>query len=629
MYNRSKVMKIDEKLKKEILFEKFEQLPDEIINIILIFMTGSSVRLNEVYKIIYPLISTSKALRQIILHTNYVSDVFRQCVVRETQLSELPDSTPSKNADFIELSHKITTIIINGRRPIKKIVASFPNIQRLKFVCDKFLLNNDMSDDEEDLYDETVYTDVLLDYDVLKDIEMFKELEELKISTGMIQDYSTKQNVFCITPPMINNVLTIFDIDKPKLSKIAFESPYTFSHAKPQIAKLLCHLTKFKVTDNSTNIINEVFDIMNTIENSHLNTLEFTRCFHIKDSKWDIKLNNKHIFKKLKHLIINEASINDEALKQLSGVIAGMYLLTLDLSNNEITDVKPLDGVFTGNTLRMHHNKICEFGSIFNLINNNIMLETLDISSNDLNLNAKQDLPNVDTINGSKLETLNISRNNIGVSGLRLLSTLLRGRYKLKVLDITSTKIKIDETNNELFETKLSNETNNKLFKQFVTRLSTQHPLLHTLHIGHNKILSDGFNILADFLSKPNSLIVLNVQYNDIRDYDNLNVLNNPNCKLRMLNLAGNCNPRRITNVISYLCNLVMVDLSNMQLENNKIIDKIIESNNCRLHRVILVGNYVTSGNDFIYKNGITFHVARRPVTYHPRLPLYSPSTVF
>ncbi|XP_048103847.1 NACHT, LRR and PYD domains-containing protein 12-like isoform X2 [Alosa alosa] len=129
--------------------------------------------------------------------------------------------------------------------------------------------------------------------------------------------------------------------------------------------------------------------------------------------------------------------------------------------------------------------------------------------------------------------------------------------------------------------------------------LSSPNCKLQTLRLGGCKLTYKSSELLASFLQSPNSLIELDLSYNDLRD-SGIQLLSkglsSPHCKLQTLRLAAckvtnkSCEP--VASVLLSVNSLIKLDLSENDLGDSGVLllSKGLSSHDCKLQKLGLSG---------------------------------------
>jgi len=314
-------------------------------------------------------------------------------------------------------------------------------------------------------------------------------------------------------------------------------------------------------------------------------------------------------------VLLKKAGTDDpEAAEQILS-----SMTTLDLTNNQITDISFLGSLTNLTTLHLNHNQITDISFLGSLTN----LTTLHLSWNRItDISFLGSLTNLTTLYlcGNKitdisflgsltnLTTLNLNSNKItGISFLGSLTNLTRLElYKNQITDIS-------------FLGSLTNLTKLYLNSNQITEISFLGSLtnLTTLNLCSNRITD------ISFLGSLTNLTTLSLNYNQITDISALRALTN----LTTLHLNHN----QITD-ISFLGSLT--NLTTLHLNDNQITDisflgsltnlTTLYLNDNQITDISFLGSLTNLTRLYLCRNQITDISALRSLTNLTTLELYN-----
>jgi len=277
--------------------------------------------------------------------------------------------------------------------------------------------------------------------------------------------------------------------------------------------------------------------------------------------------------------LLQQLNISYNNITEVKGLDALAQLQSLNLSYNNITDIRGLDALTQLQTLNLSDNDIPDIQGLSNLTE----LESLDLSGNQIT-----DIHGLDSL--AKLQSLNLSDN--GILDLQELDKLTG----LQSLDISGNQITDIRGLDALTQLQFLDLSENQIID-----IRGLHGLaqLQSLNLAGNQI-TDIRGL--DRLAQLQSLNLFSNQLADIRGLDRL-------AQLQSLNLSGN----QITDIrgLDHLAQLQSLNLFNNQITEIKGLDKLTA-----LQSLLLFSNRITEikGLDkltalqslFLFSNRIT-----------------------
>ena len=268
---------------------------------------------------------------------------------------------------------------------------------------------------------------------------------------------------------------------------------------------------------------------------------------------------------KAKHARREDARVLDLAFCEITELpdLSDMdWVVSINLSNNQISDGDFLKGLSKLQYLDLHSNQISNGGFLKGLTN----LHTLGLSNNQIS--------NGDFLKGlTNLQSLNLSHNKISNGDF------LKGLTNLQTLFLSKNQISSGDFLKGLTNLQTLSLSNNQISNyDFLRDL----PTLQILDLSSSKIGN------GDFLKGLNNLQSLNLMYNQISDGDFLKELNN----LQSLYLGSN----QISNgdFLKGLTNLQILNLSSNQIQNYDFLKEL-----SNLQSLYLGNNKINDG-DFL-----------------------------
>ena len=222
------------------------------------------------------------------------------------------------------------------------------------------------------------------------------------------------------------------------------------------------------------------------------------------------------------------------------------------------------------------------------LTNNNCKLNSLNLSGNNITNEGVKHLAEALTNNNCKLNSLDLSGNNITDEGVKhLAEALTNNNCKLNSLDLSSNNI-TDEG-----------------VKHLAEALTHNNCKLNSLDLARNNITAEGVKHLAEALTnnncKLNSLDLAGIQITDEGVKHLAEALTNNNCKLNSLTLAGKqITAEGVKHLAEALtnnnCKLNSLTLAGIQItdEGVKHLAEALTNNNCKLNSLTLRGKQIT-----------------------------------
>ncbi len=335
---------------------------------------------------------------------------------------------------------------------------------------------------------------------------------------------------------------------------------------------------------------------------------------------------------------ITDVYMENNQIKDLSGIEKLTNLKQLNLCGNELKDISELKNLANLESIDLSHNEISDISTLKNLTN----LKKLNLGNNKVrDVSALSNLTNLQELNlgyisyhGFETPDPEANYNEIGdISTLKNLTNLqtlnlgytkikdisgLKGLSNLKTLNLSSNQISdISSVVNELNELKeLSNLSDLNLSTNEISDISELNKLtnLKTLNLDGNKIRNintlKGLNNLqildlgsnqisyisgaANALKELTNLNDLNLSNNQISNIDEFNKLTN----LKTLDLSYN----KISDIsaLKDLTNLGMLGLG-----NNQISDASVLKNLGGLREIILLDNPISNADIQALKNAL------------------------
>ena len=222
------------------------------------------------------------------------------------------------------------------------------------------------------------------------------------------------------------------------------------------------------------------------------------------------------------------------------------------------------------------------------LTNNNCKLNSLDLSGNNITNEGVKHLAEALTNNNCKLNSLDLSGNNITDEGVKhLAEALTNNNCKLNSLTLSGNTI-TDEG-----------------VKHLAEALTHNNCKLNSLNLARNNITAEGVKHLAEALTNNNcKLNSLTLPGNTITDEGVKHLaeaLTNNNCKLNSLTLAGKqITAEGVKHLAEALtnnnCELNSLTLIGIQItdEGVKHLAEALTNNNCKLNSLTLRGGQIT-----------------------------------
>ncbi|XP_041960847.1 NACHT, LRR and PYD domains-containing protein 12-like isoform X23 [Alosa sapidissima] len=208
----------------------------------------------------------------------------------------------------------------------------------------------------------------------------------------------------------------------------------------------------------------------------------------------------------------------------------------------------------------------------------------------------------------NSLQELDLSDNDLGDSGAQLLSKgLSSSNCKIHTLRLTDCKLSekscgivasVLQSPNSLIELDLNyNDLGDSGVQLLSKGLSSSHCKLQTLRLAKCTLSEKSCGIVATVLQSPNSLIELDLNYNDLRDSGVQLLskgLSSPHCKLQTLRLAKckllekSCGI--VATVLQSPNSLIELDLSHNDLRDSgvQLLSKGLSSPHCKLQTLRL-----------------------------------------
>uniref|UniRef100_A0A8C2DF53 Uncharacterized protein n=1 Tax=Cyprinus carpio TaxID=7962 RepID=A0A8C2DF53_CYPCA len=295
------------------------------------------------------------------------------------------------------------------------------------------------------------------------------------------------------------------------------------------------------------------------------------------------------VIKTSKRALLNDCGLTDKSCPALASVLGSdTSLKVLNMNNNNLQD----SGV-----------KLLCTG----LKNINCKLEILSLKNNCITEGGCHVLAAALNSNPSNLTELDLSENKLGNPGMKIILTLFENvqcrleKLKLNCISITEQGCAAlaSAFNSNLRELDLSR---NQIGDSGVTEISSllrNSQTLQILRLSDCSISEEGYKALSSALrSNPSHLIELDLTGNDpgpsgVKQLSDL--LQDPNCQLKTLSLKNNCITEGGCHVLaaalnSNPSNLTELDLSENKLGNPgmKIILTLFENVQCRLEKLKL-----------------------------------------
>ncbi|NMM63905.1 leucine-rich repeat domain-containing protein [Clostridium sp. P21] len=332
---------------------------------------------------------------------------------------------------------------------------------------------------------------------------------------------------------------------------------------------------------------------------------------------------------------ITELYMENNHIKDLSGIENLTNLKQLNLCGNEINDISKLKNLVNLQSIDLSHNEVSDISSLKNLTN----LKKLSLGNNKIsNVSELSKLVNLQELNlgyisyygfempdpqanyneisdiSALTNLTNLQTLNLGYSKIKNISGL-KGLSNLQTLNLSSNQISnISSLVNELKV--LTNLRELNLSTNEINDIGELNKLtnLKTLNLNHNKIsninalkglnnlqtLDLGINQISDISGAANSLKELtnlnnlNLSNNQISNIDELSKLTN----LKTLDL--NYNKISDISALKGLTNLEMLGLS-----HNKISDISVFKNLTNLRELILLENPISNEDIQALKNAL------------------------
>ncbi|MHA1592069.1 MAG: leucine-rich repeat domain-containing protein [Candidatus Heimdallarchaeaceae archaeon] len=285
--------------------------------------------------------------------------------------------------------------------------------------------------------------------------------------------------------------------------------------------------------------------------------------------------NIKNITGLRQSLILQELKLSNNKIRRIEGLENIGKLRTLDLSRNQLDNMTGLANLIDLRILRLADNQIKKIESI----NNSSQIFTMNLSDNQI-----EEIEGIDNL--QKLEELNLERNQIRkinsidkIKGLKRLYLSLNQIEKieglehninLRILKLDNNSISKIEGLEKLTSLKLLSLANNQI-KNIEGLAFPQN--LESLYLGNNGITS------MKGICKMKKLKMLSLRNNQISTIDNLDLLEN----LQYLNLQDNPNlpeyfakyynnPEKIAKLREYcgMSNEKLHEISKIKLEKEK-----------------------------------------------------------
>ena len=382
--------------------------------------------------------------------------------------------------------------------------------------------------------------------DIANFISRNTKLENLNVSHNTLQDSDAKK---------------IFKVNISKLTTFNISQNNITSKVTDDMAEFLSHNTQLKIFDISYNDLQElgyrnIFKVLQNISS-------FT----------SLKLSNCNVFNKaadelatvlLYNIILQEVDMSynrlstSDAVKIFKGMKRISYLVTLNISHNNITDeaANELSTVLLNNTslqkIDLSYNNLStpDAVKIFKGMKNITNLISFNFSHNTITDEAADELANILSQNVF-LQELNLNYNNLSTSDSVKIFKGMKYIFKLKTINISHNMI-TDEAagsiSDVLFENSnletLNLSSNCLRSKGSIKIFNGMRNILYlrNLDISHNVITFEATESLAYILSQNMKLEELDISYNKVQTPGVINIFKSIQCTstLTKLNIAHN-----------------------------------------------------------------------------------------
>ncbi|XP_041960837.1 protein NLRC5-like isoform X13 [Alosa sapidissima] len=294
---------------------------------------------------------------------------------------------------------------------------------------------------------------------------------------------------------------------------------------------------------------------------------------------------------KLQTLRFAGCILTDKSCEIMASVLQSPNsLIELDLSHNDLGDLG-VQLLFNGlsspycalQTLRFAGCKLtdqsCEIVTSVLQSVNSAQLQQLDLSHNDLGDSGVQPLSKGLSSPYCNLQTLRLSECTLSEKSCGIVATVLQSPNSL---------IELDLSHNDLRDSGV---------QLLSTGLYSSHCKLQALRLAECKLSEKSCEIVATALQSPNSLIKLDLSYNDLRDSGVqllMNELSSSHYRLQTVRFAGCKLSEKSCGIVATVLkspnSLIELDLSHNDLGDSgvQLLSKGLSSPHCKLHTLRL-----------------------------------------
>lgn len=317
--------------------------------------------------------------------------------------------------------------------------------------------------------------------DLLNRMKCHENLKTLRLNFLDIKEHSSQMICQLLK---YNKSIHLLDISDNRLSGFFFEQLSIGLQENKSLKEL--NLRKTRMNDDSLGILTQAFKVNRVLQQMDLRFNGFS----IKGLEKLMQMLNEVKNASMETLLVSENQLECHTIKE------EFTLMDFSEELKKNFNLKVLD---LENTFKFRPSEI---SSLSESLKNTTKLRSLNLSNNNLGSSEAMFLSKL-ILTCTSLEYLCVSRNKLGIQGLRILLENLDKNFTLKELDLSLT---------------LSTEKEGDELCEFLNGILIRYKTLEIINISGNHVGEKGNKVLVGTLKHNSTVFFINTEWNKIRN---------------------------------------------------------------------------------------------------------------